>query len=861
MKAYLTLIILFCSVSLFGQEIEAQKTNVQEENPFEEKMYRQLKSFPQEKVYLHTDKTIYVSGEQIWFRAFLVEAVLHRPAFASRYIYVELISPAGELIVRNKIRPDEDSLFHNKISLREDLPEGTYLIRAYTNFMRNRPDYFFQKKIFVADPQAFALQINPQFAIEEKRGSVSVQFLDYENQPVEVKNLTVRIDTGNMKKLDVEDKFSFKIIPGKQQTIYVEFDCNERKYKKYIPVPAASSEFDVAFFPEGGYLVDNALCRLGFKALNSNGLSEDVSGEVFDDKGNPIVTFQSIYKGMGSFSFFPEKGQKYQAVCKNKAGNEKRFQLPASKADACVLKTNWSKNKLYITLLKGREFREQPLNLFIHVRGMVIFSGKWSSQNTVSIDKSMFPSGVVQILLLDDKMNPLSERLAFCLNQDELTRTTLSVDKTAYASKERVSAKVRVTDAADNPLTGNFSVAVTDDSDVAPDTTFTILSNLLLCSDIKGYVESPEYYLNNASAADVLMITQGWRRYNIPAVLADSVERPSQFLELGQEISGTVKQVIGRKVKVNNPVSLLAPQEGHISMTQTDENGRFFFNGFEYPDSTLCVVQALSKKGGAYVELLLDPETFPPVETFPVPEFGFDSLFRKYVEKSDRKYTDEYGLRSIVLESVTITGQKPKPNSGSIYSSMMNTGISSDKFANATNLAHALMLLSGIWISGDKVSIRGSSTPPVFIVDDVIWDDFRLDDIEIRDVDRIEVMKGAEAAVLGSRGAGGAIIITTKTGEITKDRIKFNIKSLFPKGYSAAAEFYSPKYETEESKTGIDRRTTIFWKPNVVLSDGNAEFEFYTADTETTYSVIIEGLTANGQIIRQIKKEEIKKER
>jgi siroheme synthase (precorrin-2 oxidase/ferrochelatase) len=104
--------------------------------------------------------------------------------------------------------------------------------------------------------------------------------------------------------------------------------------------------------------------------------------------------------------------------------------------------------------------------------------------------------------------------------------------------------------------------------------------------------------------------------------------------------------------------------------------------------------------------------------------------------------------------------------------------------------------------------------------------------------------------------SGGAVLITTKSKTFWQGRkIKFNIETLMPKGYREAAEFYSPKYETEkELKKGADRRTTIFWKPNVVFENGNAQFDFYTADYKTTYSVVIEGITYNGQIVRKEEK-------
>ena len=95
--------------------------------------------------------------------------------------------------------------------------------------------------------------------------------------------------------------------------------------------------------------------------------------------------------------------------------------------------------------------------------------------------------------------------------------------------------------------------------------------------------------------------------------------------------------------------------------------------------------------------------------------------------------------------------------------------------------------------------------------------------------------------------------LNTLFGEIER----FNIKTVQPLGYQQPAEFYSPKYETLEQQSSIvpDYRTTLFWKPDLfVCEDGKASFEFYTADFKTTYSVIIEGITNDGQPIRLVKK-------
>ena len=131
------------------------------------------------------------------------------------------------------------------------------------------------------------------------------------------------------------------------------------------------------------------------------------------------------------------------------------------------------------------------------------------------------------------------------------------------------------------------------------------------------------------------------------------------------------------------------------------------------------------------------------------------------------------------------------------------------------------------------------------------------EDIDIEEVETIDIFKGATSAVFGLKGSNGAISITTRHGDINNKQVddNFSFASLAPIGYQKPVEFYSPKYDTPEAKNNSmpDLRTTIFWKPDLLISnDGKASFDFYTSDFPTTYSVVIEGLSDGGEIIRQV---------
>ena len=143
----------------------------------------------------------------------------------------------------------------------------------------------------------------------------------------------------------------------------------------------------------------------------------------------------------------------------------------------------------------------------------------------------------------------------------------------------------------------------------------------------------------------------------------------------------------------------------------------------------------------------------------------------------------------------------------------------------------------------------------------------RYEDLElfnVRDMESIDVFKGESTALFGARGGSGVISITTKgrnVADLLYEKETFNNVVYTPLGYQDPVEFYAPKYETLESKRSVipDYRTTIFWKPDVVISESEeANFEFYTSDFQTTYSVVIEGVTDDGKIVRQVETIQVK---
>ena len=109
--------------------------------------FRKIVDAPQEKVYLHTDKSYYFAGDTIWLKAYLTNAITHFQSKESRFVYTELINRKNKVIQRIKI-PMKDEMFLGSIALPSDIEEGDYYLRAYTHWMLNAaPEYFFSKNI------------------------------------------------------------------------------------------------------------------------------------------------------------------------------------------------------------------------------------------------------------------------------------------------------------------------------------------------------------------------------------------------------------------------------------------------------------------------------------------------------------------------------------------------------------------------------------------------------------------------------------------------------------------------------------------------------------------------------------------
>ena len=832
-----------------------------------------MERIPKEKLYLHLDKPFYGAGEKIWFKGYLVNATTHQDNSQSNFIITELINRSDSIVERKKIR--RDSLgFHNAFTLPATLPAGDYYLRGYSNWMLNEdPDFFFSRNIKIGNSIDNTIVSSIEYQQEDDTHyTAKIKFTSnvqavFENTTIKYLYLeNGKIKNKGKKKTDENGWISISLPDLKSpaaRRIEVEFDDPQYIYKRTFHLPVFTNDFDVKFFPEGGALLSIPHQNVAFKAQGADGFSKEVEGFLFNSKGDTLTNFRSEHNGMGIFTMNPVNNETYYVTVRTNDSITKRFDLPAIEPKGISIAMSHYKQEIRYEIQKT-EATEWPQKLFLlaHTRGKLAILQPINPKRTFGkMNDSLFTEGITHFMLIDEQGNALSERLIF-VPDHKPNQWQITADQPTYGKREKVSLQIAAKDNEGNPVEGTFSVSITDRKSIQPDSLAdNILSNLLLTSDLKGYVEDPAYYFLNQDARtlrsiDYLMMTHGWRRHKMENVLRTPSLNFTNYIEKGQTISGRIMGFFGANVQ-KGPICVLAPKYNIIATTETDEKGQFIVNT-SFRDSTTFLVQARTKKGFAGVDILMDPPQYP-VATHKAPYFnGATTFMEDYLMNTRDQYYMEGGMRVYNLKEVTVTAKRERPSSKSIYTGGINTyTVEEDRLQGYGQTAFdaASRLPSVTITNGSEIHIRNNSEPAIIVIDDIVYEDASdiLKDIQVSDMSSISLLRGADAVILGPRASGGAVVITLKDPRNLPARPAQGIITYTPLGYSESVEFYHPTYDTPEKKNAqrSDFRSTVYWNPELRLdAEGKATIEYYTPDSTAPEDIIIEGVDKNGKVCR-----------
>ena len=858
---------------------------------------------PTEKVYIHFDKPYYAVNDTIWFKAY-VTVDLHQPTSLSKILYIDFINE-GQLSRELKLQIVNGTAIGSLILTPDFSKRGNFHVRAYTRWMRNADQaYFFNKTITVGsnEPGMVLPRITFKNSISEKVDKINAEIVykDQDGKPYANKKISWKAlnDDGTISKGKGETNqdgvvnISFtseKPAELNSSTISADLELEDKKtITKVFPIQLTPLGIDAQFFPEGGYLITGIRSKVAFKAIKPDGLGIDSKGSIVDNNGTVVANFESQHLGMGIFALTPENGKTYKANFTFADGSQSSFDLPNVRAEGINLAINNSaKDSLSIKISTNDGFFQKNQNRTFYVmaqsNGIVCYAAQTVLKNntyTAAIPKSKFPTGILQVTVFSSKGTPLSERLVFIQNNDQLN-VTMKTDQSNYSRRQKmriqVSAKHQTL-----PIEGNFSAAVINES-VVPyddDDAPNILSQFLLTSDLRGFIEKPGYYFNHSDEKsvndlDVLMLTQGYRRFSYKNIIADKYP-PLTFLpEQGIEISGIVRNNTGLPISKAN-VRLFIPDKAYSTQTIADANGIFRFYNVLVSDSSKIKVSARDNANGSNLVLSIDPIAEPPSTVY-VNRVGevvnIDSTLRPYLQNAKRQPNAPRALEGVVIKAKKTEVKQPgHMEYGALtgLSYQADHTIPGDRFQGC-NFFTECLIGAGLGLTYDNNNFyitrdysAGKRTPVAYYVNGMSVDYSYLYNVDPKMVESVEIFNNdGLSSINRTTGTNGVVVVNTKKvpkGEkISKEQLLVLLPKSYeiefvPGGYSTARSFYSPKYEnTSGNQVNLDFRSTIYWNP-VVLTDkaGNAAFEFFNSDGTGTYKAIIEGIDKDGNIGRYV---------
>jgi len=736
----------------------------------------------QEKAFVHTDKENYVTGEIIWFKLYLTDALLNKPLNLSKIAYVEVLDMLHKPILQSKIEIKE-SMGDGSFLLPYSLQSGNYLFRCYTGLMKNSSaEFYFEKQISIINP---------------------------------------------LKKPDWSE--------------------------------AKPSVFKVQFFPEGGNLVSGIESKIGFKVTDQYGNSFAAKGFIEDEIKQKIVQFRTSRFGMGQFLFTALPGKKYQANIEVE-GKKLIVDLPNIYQQGAVMKLIENEGKqIVISVQASKEIR--GLELLVHTRQSVkalLHQDLVNGKLQFILPDSLMGEGISQLTLFDEQRQPLCERLYFKKPVHAL-QLEAQIESKVLAKRSKVDLAIHASDNL-QPVGANLSLSVflIDSLQAVPHS--NILSYLWLESDLKGEIESPEYYFTDApdlfECTENLLLTQGWRRFQWDDVFSKQNIHQDDYSELnGHLIWAKVTKKLGGQLAEGITVYMSLPAEKPLfNQGISDKNGLVLFNIPAFFGNNQLILQTNSKIDSIYrIDLVDNYSTLyssRKLHAFELQESLADLLKAhsiqsqvgniyyadqqqkfSYPEVMDtipffgksthQYYLDDY-TRFITMEEVLreyVEGIRLRKNNNSFNLRLFN-----DSYQNYFE-TEPLILLDGV---------------PVFDMNQLI----AFDPLKIKKIDLLNQQFYQNKFVLN-----GILSCNTYKGDLDGFSLDPNALVFAYDGLQLKREFYQPTYkEDQKTLNGLpDFRNVLLWNPELSTDkEGKQKVSFYNSDIAGKYLVVIQGITNNG---------------
>lgn len=827
-------------------------------------IYQFNQIFPQEKVYVQFDNTSYYTGETVWFKAFVVESSnLHRAP--SKVLYVDLLSPNGVVLKQQKLKVTAGQadgsfpLIDGSTDYARDLrgtvlnyPSGFYEVRAYTANMQNFND------------GAIFSRVLPVFEKPEKDGNF------YGEAPV------------------IENHYN------------LDAEIQQIRPKTHTP---GDGSIDAEFYPEGGTLVRGIPCRVAFRVTGADGFGIEAEGRL-DDSTN----VRTLHDGMGSFVFTPTSSNRQIRLTHD--GKTKTFNLPPAREKGYVMRTDVGQSAISISVSAvGMDI--DTLGLTMTCRSeLVHFStiDMTGGQSGILIPLSGISEGVCQLTLFDRHGNVYARRMIYNRTNRQVPRLLSFNESGSLTPFSPVTLKFELYGTNGLGMRDRFCLSVRDSRCPGTAVDDDLRTALLLSSDIRGYVHNPEYYFESSDSAhnaalDLLMLVQGWERYDWELMSGVKPYREVHRMEDSLTLNGWVETPWTRQpmdsIVVTAAVTSWDNQRIERFRYKTGTDGYFGFNLSDFQNTAKLTISAIPQRRrliGTSARIRFERSIRPPLRSY-LPQETVLKDYRGNIStlKSRGSITMDNSEENsfptivdvndgIILPEVDIKEKRIYIDyyTFKAFDVRQDAEMELDMGDYTTNLA-GYLLDKGYSVEFDEkgaIAYINGHDPYFYIHDSQkalnqgIYEIPSL--IDIKDIQSIMVfdrmMFETEAMRLSpllqelrrkhldydtpetllEKEKHRVLMVDVLLKEEHQRAIKSELKNINSRvstvtGFSEQFEFFSPSYPDGAVRGDVDYRRTLYWNPNVITDrEGHAEVKFYNNSYSTGINVSAAGITSSG---------------
>ncbi len=834
------LLLTFAVSSLYAQSEETNRIL-----SYLQKAMNFNKVVPQEKVYLHFDNMGYFENETLWFKAYVTRTDNGHPSDLSKVLYVELLNPTGDVLQTLKYPIDSLGMSHGEMKLDTILGSGLYEVRAYTRYMTNW------------GTNAVFSRVIPVFKTPKQEGDYS--------------DLTIVPISYHHRLPNRREPMDTLYLQAVGEGIYTD-DLNKT--------------ISVNFYPEGGDLIAGKRCRVAMLAVDDNGHPYASEGFVMNGAGDVLASVKTDSLGRGLFELVPDTG-KLTFQMRNLKKKEKRqvqfFALPQAKTEGCTLSLDAVSEQMLATLQCTDGICGNMLGYVLMHNGNIIRCDTIKAVPLLEIemDRQAMPEGVNQLTVFDSWGRIMAERLFFICpkpNKADSIQVTTLTQRLKPCGKVEMELHTRPN--------ANLSFSAMDAQTMTNGKQGNMKTWMLLSSEVRGYIHNVDYYFEaddkeHRESADLLMLTQGWRRYDWRLMSERYTFRKAQPIEDQFYLYGQLKEYRRRDPVPNVKLYVSLYNEKGQSLlgnAVTDSLGNYAFKmPFMDGEWKMFIYTTRETKGGEkrktyYVGIDRQfspvPRYLTPLETEILHPLKPNAFVRNPFAESEEE--DEFipiTEKNHVLNNVTVKAKRryftnddwryKNEAYGKIYASLYyNADRELDNILDRgepvpkTSDFISRKLGTELDKYGYEARNKRKGRNIAFVVDNnegggySDWLNY-IKSIYIVFNERISPTLGMWEII---ESPEHNIIVYLYTHRIFSSESNKGLRRTYFQGFNQASTFKTEDYNVIPPMA--DFRRTIWWQPDITTdAQGKAKVEFFNNSTCEEMYISVEGMTSDGKIL------------